>query len=410
MYLVLLKFTDVFARAVLVVGVSYLLPLGGAGQFGLVVTVVGFWAFAGNFDRHQDIQRRWAGHPPEVFDRVVAEAVPFWAVNQAVLFPFFVTALALLAQASWMVIVLSAAVLLGEQVSTWAYQMAMVDGRYRPLVLAATVKNGVVALAVLPRLLIAPGSLDVDGVLLIWAAAQVVGALAIALMWLRIKRNPPSGRSIRFRDKLLAQYRASGTHFLIGLVAMLTLQHDRLVIGALLPLESIGVYFRHVLIISVVYQFFTIASLNRVAPQVYACAREMPVAGMVALLRGEYLRVVLFVGVMAGLVLAVEAVSGGALAQRFSLSALLAAVLLTGALLRIAADYGAVVCNARLREALVLRAQVFAFVSGALAMVVLTPVAGLLGAATSTVVAGTIYCLLIAGSVQNLSQNDPELS
>ena len=60
MLLVVLKFVEVFARAGFIVGTSYSLGLADAGRFGLLATLVGLFAFAFNWERHVDIQRRHA--------------------------------------------------------------------------------------------------------------------------------------------------------------------------------------------------------------------------------------------------------------------------------------------------------------------------------------------------------------
>ena len=54
-------------------GATYL-EIAQAGQFGLLATLVGLFAFAFNFERHIDIQRRAAGEPHAVFARSVVQA------------------------------------------------------------------------------------------------------------------------------------------------------------------------------------------------------------------------------------------------------------------------------------------------------------------------------------------------
>ncbi len=407
MYLVFIKFVDVFARAAFVVGVSYLLPLRDAGQFGLIVTIIGLWAFAGNFDRHHDIQRRWVGQPPEIFDKVVLSAIPFWSFNQAVLLPFFMLAMLLLAEATPAMIGLAMLALVGEHISTWAYQMAMVDDRYRPLVITATAKNAAVALVVLVPMALVSGSLDLPRILIIWALAQFGSTLVIVAQWLRMRQSTSLDRPFRFRTHIFAQHRDSGTHFLIGLVAILTLQYDRLAVGTLLPLETVGIYFRHILIVSFVYQFFTIASLNRVTPRIFLTSRTMSTGAMLAMLRREYALIVVVVAAAFGFALAIDEFSGWTISARFSLSAPLAAILVVGALLRIAAEFGGVICNARLHEGQVLRAQIIAFSLGAIAMVTLTWIFGLFGTGASSVVAASAYLILVAQSVFRLPAMPP---
>ena len=89
MYLVAIKFLEVLSRALFVVGTSYSLSLGGAGQFGITATWIGLFAFAFNWERQVDIQRRHAGDSDAVFDRAVKVALPFWGFNQVIMMPLF---------------------------------------------------------------------------------------------------------------------------------------------------------------------------------------------------------------------------------------------------------------------------------------------------------------------------------
>lgn len=402
MFLVAIKFVEVISRALFVIGMTYLLPLHNAGQFGIVVTLVGLFAFAGNFDRHQDIQRRAVGLPAPAFDRVVRTAVPFWAFNLTVLAPFFVAAVMIFAQLPFPLALLCLTILLGEQVSNHAYQMATVEPRYNGLVAMVAVKNALIAAAALLAMLVLHSGFAIADVLVLWAVGQVAATLAILLAWWRLQcAEPHDGSPLAVR--IFRQHRASLVHFQIGAVAIGSLQFDRLGVGALLPLGDAGIYFRHVLAVSFVYQFVNVAFFNRIAPVILGMARRGTARRRVTrrLLREYALIAVLGVAGF-GLAFAVDTALSGLVSQRFSLSWGLLSILLAGAFLRVAADFTALLCNAWLREDIILRRQLLSFAAGIALLFALTPFLGLYGPALASLVSSSLYFLLLAQSVSAL--------
>jgi hypothetical protein len=129
MYLVLIKFVEVFTRAAFVVGTSYSLSLAGGGQFGIAVTLIGLFAFAFNWERQVDIQRRFVNASPAVFDRAIVSAVQFWGFNQLVLMPVFLLTCHLMAGLSTWQLLLAAVIVSGEHVANQTYQMALISRR-----------------------------------------------------------------------------------------------------------------------------------------------------------------------------------------------------------------------------------------------------------------------------------------
>ena len=408
MFLVFIKFVEIATRAAFVVGTAYSLKLSGAGQFGVVVTLVGLFAFAFNWERQVDIQRRYVDEPAALFDRAVMAALPFWGFNQLLMLPVFVVLCAWITHLTPWQLLLAAIVVSGEHVANQTYQMALISRRYWGFLIIVAGKNIAVLAAVLPYVLLAPSKLTLDYVLLVWAVGQAACAVAVFAMLWRIKQDAPHDAPFSWRGRVFAQHRASFTHFQIGAVAILMLQYDRLIVGTLLPLAEVGVYYRHILIVSFAYQFFNVASCNRVMPRIYAAARRGDMASVHHAIRRELTMVF---AVVIGAFLtgwAIDEISGRAITSHYHLSMLLAGVLLAGALVRITADFIGMVANARMREDIVLRQQLTAFMAGGALLAALTWRFGVMGTAAASAAASALYLILIQRGVRGVAP--PEAS
>lgn len=403
LYLVVVKLVDVAARAGFVLAATYGLPISQAGQFGLIVILVGLFAFGFNFERHIDIQRRTAGEPGEIFDRYVTSALGFFAFNWALMVPLFLVSAVLLTHVSPHLLAMAVIVVVGEHLSNQAYQYALISPRYYPLLLAVTAKNAALFVTVLYQALLAGTGLNLQVVMQFWAVGAVLCTTALALMWLRLRSPAPRSAPFHFAVEILGQHRASAVHFVLGLVAILSLQYDRLAVGALMPLDQVGLYFRHTLLVSLAYQVFNVASFSRITPSIFAAAKSHDVAHLRRRVLREYLKTLAGTPLLLAVVWAADALTGGVYTQRFHLSLWLIAIMLSGFMLRAAADFHALILNARHHEADVLRQQAIAFAVGAVLLGVLTWRFGVYGAAGATVVTPALYLILIRHSVRSLA-------
>lgn len=410
MFLVAIKLIEILARAGFVAGITYSLGLVAAGQFGLVVTLIGLFALGFGWERHIDIQRRMVGEPAPLFDRAVSAAIPFWGFNYAAMLPVFVAVAWAMAKLDAGQLALAAVVVVSEHIANQAYQMSLVDRRYRPLVLLVAAKNLTALGIVLPDMLFAPGRLTLDFVLSVWAIASAVSTLAIVAGWRRRRQHLPLTTDLSWRERLLSQHRASFTHFRIGVVAFLMLQYDRLAVGAFAGLADAGIYFRHVLLIFFGYQLYTVASFNRITPTIFGAAKHEGIATLVRRLRREYVALLTLALAGAGGAIALDLVLGGAISQRYHLNYLLAAILLVGTMLRIAADFAGLIVNARRQEKALGKAQIVAFACGAALLAGLTWWLGILGAAIANVATSAIYLCLVVRAVHALPEHPKDPS
>ena len=373
-----LKLADVAARSLFVLLALFVLPAHEAGQFGLLLTFGGLFSFAVGFERYLDLQRQLGHLPPPEADQLLLSAMRLYGAHALVALPLLATFLHGSAKLPAELVGAGIAVAIGELLGNESYRVALTLPRYRAVMVGSLIKNILVLGSTAALWWWNEQLLHVAEVLLIWAFWSVLSmALIGGLCWrLSVKRGGPV-------TSMVAQWRASKTHFMIGLVAILSLQADRLVAGSLLDLDNAGVYFRHVFLASLVFQVLGVLSFNRVMPAVYRRLAEQDFAAAREILRREKQIVIplsLAVAVAAWGLLGFDAKHWPALTR---LVPPYLAVLVIAFLLRGLADYNSLLLNGTYRERDVFRSQLFAVTGSVISALILTPmygIPGLLGA------------------------------
>jgi len=403
MFLIVAKMTEVLARACFTVAAAFMLALSQAGQFGIISTLIGLFAFAIGWERYIDLQRRLVGVEHHVFDRAVLHAFRLWGFNYLVMVPIF-----MLLTAAWTGIgvgqlALCVVILISEHVSNQIYNLSVVQPRYHRLVGFVALRNLILVPLVAYPILFDHRYATLDYVLVCWAAVAGVSTLVIALLWVRLMHRDEVQGEMPVATRIFAQHRASLTHFTIGLLGVASLQIDRLAVGSLLPLHEVGIYFRHVLLVSFAYQLFNIASYNRKVPVIFGNARTQSIKAAQRILRFEQFKVwgVVIAGFLG--LWALDAATRGALTARFSVRLDLVALLVAGALIRIAADYCALILNSRMRETWVLRRQIGSFAVGSILLIGLTVQFGMFGTAAAIITTSCLYYVLNRSAVARLA-------
>lgn len=265
----LTKLVDIAARSLFVLLALYALPIRSAGQFGLALTLIGFFAFAASFERYPDLQRRMVGASEEGCDRLIISAWRMYFANYAGCVPIL---LALLIgwvdlPATWALAYVVIAI--GEHVAGEVYRIALIAPRHRAMLLVTVAKNLLLLAAVASILVVAPERFSLEWLIFIWSGLSLASIVAVASTFTRTWIFPSVARASGAGLSVWHQLKASRTHFMIGLVAVALLQSDRLIVGSLTSLEESGAYFRHVLLATFAYQVFNVASYGRVAARVY---------------------------------------------------------------------------------------------------------------------------------------------
>jgi O-antigen/teichoic acid export membrane protein len=387
------KLADIAARSLFVLLVLYALPVRSTGQFGLALTLIGFFSFLSGFERYADLQRRMIGTSEQQTDRLIVSTLRFYAGNYLVWSPALIALLMLWAQLPLTSTLLCLLIALGEHLSNEVYRIALIAPRHRPVLFAVLAKNILTLATVVTLLWSRPSSFDIDLVLVVWATTSLVGLLAIAFGFMKTWAFESFAAAGGAQLTQLNQYRSSRTHFMIGLVAMAALQADRLVAGALLSLEQSGLYFRHIFLASFAYQVFNVGSYNRIAPTVYGHAHAGQPWLAKAAIRRELTMLVPLAGLLVGGIYAVDHVGLEKVKALESINPHYLAILVMGYLIRAFADFNALQLNAVYSERLVFIAQAGA-VSLAIAVnVVLTKHFGIAGAVVALVLGSTAYLI-----------------
>jgi hypothetical protein len=409
-HLVGTKLLDTVTRGLFVLICTYRLPLEEAGRFGLLATVIGLLSFVLGYERQIDMQRQIAGRSPSAIRQRMVDTLRFFRAHYLVVLPITMLAATWAGVSAW-TLTLATIVVIGEHLSNQAYQAVLLNPRAFPLLVASSAKNSLQLLAVVSVSMSEPEALSVLFILQVWAIASL-GYVAIAAIWwgLWMREQLPQESDELPNQTLNEQYRASALHFLVGLVAVAALQIDRLVVGGWLSADEVGTYFRHIMLTSLAFQIFNIASFNRVAPGVYQHARQSAWQRAVKVVKIEYIRFAIvftslvFLAVILGYLLPDHT-------RRLGLQPLFVLLMTAGVLLRTAADYKGLLLLSMGGDQALFRNQATAVLLGAAGLFLLSWSFYLPGAFLGAMLTPLFYFLLNRLSVQRrYSQLETSLS
>lgn len=386
----LIKLADIVGRSLFVLIVLYSLPTRSSGQFGLALTLIGLFAFLSGFERYVDLQRTLIGKTEKEADQFIFSILRFFCVNYLLWIPILALLLYGWADLSAGAILLCLLIAIGEHLANEFYRIALITRRHRSVLLVGMVKNIVLLGIVSYSALTSSKSYDLNQLLTLWAVLSVFGLLISAGTFIRASTSVRElGRSGHL--PIFDQYRQSATHFKIGLLAVLTLQADRLIAGGLLPLEDSGIYFRHIFLALSVYQVLGIISFNRIMPEVYDSLRSNDAWTAKALIRRERLVYLTLSLVMIVLTSIVKLLPIGRYPAVQSLIPHYLILLLLAYLIRGVADFNAMTLNAlHLEREVFLAHSITVGLSLALSLALTTKL-GLIGLVATVFIAAVIY-------------------
>jgi O-antigen/teichoic acid export membrane protein len=387
-----LKLLDVGARSLFVLLGLFALPARETGQFGLLLILTAFFAFFAGYERYLDLQRGLARLDAAAGDRLVLSTLRLYAVNYLIAIPMLVACLMFWADLPGSLAAMGVLVAVGEHLSNEAYRVAVILRRYRQLFIIAAGKNGLLVVTASALWWLEGMSLTLSTLMALWSGLSMGTLLVLGVAFLR-----RTSRSNGSMTPLVQQITASRTHFVIGLTAVLSLQIDRLIAGAFLPLETSGVYFRHVFLASVAYQALGIVSFNRIMPIVYRHVARREIAPAVSLVRRERVIVVLAYAGLAVAAMSLETLKVYDLPSLDRVVPAYLGFLILAFMIRNLADYNSLLLNASFRERDVLRSQLVGLIVSFLTAISLAPQLGILGLLISILLGASGY--LVASTV-----------
>lgn len=385
----LLKLADIAARSAFVLLGLFSLTAREAGQFGLTVTLIGLFGFVCGFERYLDLQRVLAGRSDAGADRLVATTLRFFGVNYLIGLPILAFLLLGWVELPWPLMVAGLLIAVSEHLSSEVYRFVLLLPRHRALLTIGVVRN-VLLLATAATFAWRSGAdLQLLNLMFAWAALAFVGmALCAAWFFARMDRRSAPVETI---PSVAENYRSSLTHFLIGLVAIASLQADRLIASSFLPFETAGVYFRQVFVAMVAYQVCGVLSHNRVVAEVYRCMANRQLSTARSIIKREIYRVVPLTLTLIALILSLELIDIARYGFLDRIAPVYVAMLMLGYMMRSLADYNSVLLNGMRRERDVFYAQAGSLLVSVAAGVALTPRFGLPGQVVATMIGASLY-------------------
>lgn len=393
MFIALIKLGDIAARSLFVLVVLYSLHARASGQFGLVLTLIGLFGFLSGFERYVDLQRILIGKAVSEVDRLIFSVLRFFGVNYVIWLPVLFILLYGWADLSIFSVCLCLLIAIGEHLANEFYRVALITNRHRSVLLVGLVKNLVLCVVVAGSILTKIWLFDLNQVLEFWASMSLLGLSISVFIFVRV--SVPREKFVQREFVAVSdQYKRSAIHFAVGLVAVMSLQVDRLVAGGVLSFEDSGVYFRHIFLALSAYQVLGIISFNRVMPKIYSSIRADDLSTARMIIRRERLIYIALTGLLMIFVLltALPPVSNLPMVRDSVQSYLI--LLLFAYLIRGLADYNALVLNALYLEGYVLRALTISVGLSMIISIVLTMQLGLPGLLLAVFIGAAIYLFI----------------
>lgn len=394
--LALIKLCDVLARAIFVLIVGYTLPLKEAGQFGLYMSVTTVFAFIVGWERYLDLQRNVVGECEVYFDKSLFDSISFYVFNHILVLPVYLLLIWLWTDFNYMMLASSSLILIGEQLGNQVYQIALINSRYRHMVWFLFARSTILLSIVLVLLIWEHGRSNLLFIFCVWATLSGLFSIGVTKQWASITthRQHVSETHVSLSRRIISQHKSSFFHFIIGLVAIMSLQIDRLVVGSVLNLNQTGVYFRNILVSSIFLQFFSIVSNNRVLPKILVLAKERLLRDQVKLISKELVFMLMFfVLAVAGLG-TVYFLTDGIVFLRYNILWEVILILLVAALFRVIGDYASLILHSYKYESLVLRSQIITLALSTPIVFIFTYQFQIFGAATSMLFSSIVYMVI----------------
>lgn len=394
-----LKLTDIVSRSLFVLGGVYLLPVRESGQFGLLITVIGFYSFYCGFECYKDLQRRISAIHTHQANALLLENVKFFIVNHIVGIPVLAMVLHYWVGLNGNELVSALVISVGEHVANEVYRISLIMPRYRVLIGVAIVKNLSILFVLSALFLFIGEKIEFSMLLAVWATVSVVATMASVLIFSRLI-EPYDNSSSNLRGIKYIYY-GSLANFGIGLIAILSSQVDRLLVGGLMPLESSGIYFRHLFLATAFYQLAGVVSHNRIMAGVYRWAGSSEMHAVRGLVASEMRRLFFVSILIIGAILALGQMRG-LLPVIQTLKAPLLASLVLIYVLKLLADYNSIVLTAVHRERVVLFAQIALIATVAILSLILVPKLELGGVVLASCIGTALYAGILTFSTRKL--------
>lgn len=368
----------------------YFLPIELSGKFGFLTLLFSLFATFYGFERHVSLQRQIVNESDEIVINKFASVLKFYLINFVIAIPFLILLIKTKTFDNWFLILCCLLISFVEHISNSVYNISIVYEKFLKGMPIIIIKN-IVLLFVAAFLIIFNKSNPLEIVIIIWAIVSLMQIIYFGKTFYRLTKKFKIDL-LKFEFKNVSnQYKFAYINFFIGLVAVLSLQADRLIVGVSFNSTDTGMYFRHVSIISILYQLFYITSYNKLLNGVFSKAKTETYDIIIAIVNKEYKRDLIFI--LSGIVVITIIYSffSHFIFNKFHIKLSILIFLLFVFLIRIYADFRSMVLNAYHLENVILKYQTISLGIGILLMIILIPFLGLNGVLASSLISNCVY-------------------
>ncbi len=392
----LAKFIETGFRSLFVIFCTFGLSLSETALFGLLITYSGIASLIFGYERYIDIQRQNVNSEPGQFDKAVLSAVIFFLVNYLLVTPIYIFIIIItLGLEPWLVLLCIFAAI-GDQICNFVYQMAMVNQRYKSLLYLTAIKNVLMVIGLI--FIYTSEVFTFQNVISLWSILTIATTALILLIWVSFNKVDYKSFTIN-RNLFKGQYQISIIHFLLGLFALLNMQIGRLTVGGFLSLDLAGTYFRHALIMSLVYQVFNIASYNRILPIVFSKIADLGIDNIKKIAIKEHYKVIILLSIMIFIIFGIYTTDSTGLFKRFSLDPYFLTGLIIATIIKTRADLESLILHGSFKENIILNLQLLTLIISVLFTIFFTVLFGILGTILASIVSALVYLIFIEYSL-----------
>ena len=395
MKLVKLKLIETLSKSIFYLSIIYFFSIEKSGIFGFFNVVIGLSCIFIGFERYISLQREIVKKSDRISQSKISNLIKFYFFNFFLIIPLYILIVYLKIFDNSILIFCSLIILISEHISTQIYNVCVVYEKYINLMFIIIFKN-IILLTTAIILIYLNRVNSLDFIIISWSILGFLILLISAIFFYRKQTNSfVNFLPIKLND-ILMQFKLSKIHFLIGLVALIWIQLDRLVVGLWFSPEKMGIYYRHVSIIGIIYQLFNIISYNRLIPKIFGLAKNNNYLFLNKILLKEYQKVFMFIiaiSIIMYFIYFIPFVTN--IFNNFFLEINLILMLFVWFLIRILSDYRAMIYNAYKLEKLTFKNQTISLFIGLFLMIILIPEFDLYGLVLSSIISVTIYALLM---------------
>ena len=372
----------------------YFLPVELSGQFGFLTLLFSLFATFYGFERYVSLQRQIVNESDKFVIKELTSVLKFYLVNFTIAIPVLTLFIKTKTFDNYFLILCCLLISFMEHISNSVYNISIVFEKFLKGMPIIIVKN-ILLLIVAIFLIISKHNNPLEIIIILWAVFSFIQLVYFSSFFYKLMNIFQIGFWEFDFNVLLDQYKYAYINFFIGIVAVLSLQADRLIVGISFDRTITGMYFRHVSVISILYQLFNIVSYNRLLPNVFLHAKTESFDFLKKIIAKEYLRSL--VAITLGIICFVIAYYAFAkqIFEYFNIDLKTLVVLLTIFSIRIYADYRAMILNALHLELKTLIFQIVSLMLGMTLMFLLIPVFKINGVLASSLIATLTYALIM---------------